>query len=112
MLKIKAAFSLTLKSLLQAASLRFSALSGLYLAGSLGLHTPGSDLEALGFIPPGGSAKSSGIGNSSLAGASLLCVRPELRPGLIEWAARARVLSLTEEPDFQKRFAEEMRFAY
>ncbi|MCL1890169.1 MAG: ASKHA domain-containing protein, partial [Desulfovibrionaceae bacterium] len=110
MLKIRASFAMALHSLLTAASLGFADLQALYLAGTLGSHTPAADLETLAFIPPGGSAKIRAAGNTSLSGAALLCRQPELRRKLGRWASRVRVLSLPDQPDFLRRFAAEMHF--
>ncbi|MCL1915217.1 MAG: ASKHA domain-containing protein [Desulfovibrionaceae bacterium] len=110
MLKIRASFTMTMHSLLEAASLGFADLQALYLAGSLGSHTSAADLEALAFIPPGGSAKIRTAGNTSLSGATLLCRQPELRQKLIRWASRVQILNLPEQPNFLRRFAAEMHF--
>jgi uncharacterized 2Fe-2S/4Fe-4S cluster protein (DUF4445 family) len=110
-LKIKAAFSLVLKSLLKAASLRFTDLRALHLAGTLGAHVRSGDLEVLGFIPPGGGSKVKAAGNTSLAGSALLCRRPALRPELIRWSGRLNTLNLPEQENFQSLYAEEMRFS-
>lgn len=112
LLKIKAAFSLALRLLLQEAGMGFSGLKALYLGGALGAHVDIAALEALGFIPPGGGGKTRAAGNTSLAGAELLCRRPELRGPLAEWAAQVRVLSLTDSADFQAEYTAEMKFAW
>lgn len=112
LVKIKGAFSLALKLLLAEAGLGFADLSRLYLAGSLGAHVDVAALEKLGFIPPGGGAKVEAVGNTSLAGAALLCKKPELRQNLADWAARVRVLDLVEAGDFQAGYAAEMRFVW
>lgn len=112
LLKIKAVFSLALKRLLKEAGLAFPDLSGLYLAGALGSHADISALEALGFIPPGGALKAVAAGNTSLAGAELLRARPALRGPLVDWAAEARVLSLTDAPNFQDEYTDAMKFEW
>lgn len=112
LLKIKGAFSLALKLLLAEAGLNFAGLKKLYLAGALGSHIDISALEGLGFIPMGGASKTVPIGNSSLAGAELLCREPALRQPLVDWAAKLRVLSLTDAGDFQARYTDEMKFSF
>lgn len=112
LLKIKAAFSLAMKLLLKEAGLAFSSLKQLCLAGALGTYMDISALEDLGFIPPGGSVRTAAVGNSSLSGAVLLCQKPELRQALIDWSAGVRVLSLTDAPDFQGAYTNEMKFSW
>lgn len=112
LIKIKAAFSLALKLLLKEAALPWSGLKRLYLAGALGSYADIGALETLGFIPPGGSAKAAPAGNSSLSGAELLCQKPELRQLLAAWAAGVRVLSLTDAPNFQAEYTDEMKFEW
>lgn len=112
LLKIKAAFTLALKLLLKSAGLKFADIKKLYLAGSLGIHTDVAALENLGFIPAGSAVKVLPAGNTSLAGAALLCLRPELRQPLVEWAASVKVLGLAEAPEFQSGYTEEMQFVW
>jgi len=55
-LKVKAAFSLALESLLTASGLESRALARVSLGGALGEHMPETALERLGFLPPGPAA--------------------------------------------------------
>ncbi|MDR2503594.1 MAG: ASKHA domain-containing protein [Deltaproteobacteria bacterium] len=110
MLKIKAAFSLALKSLLKAACLRFTDLRALYLAGSLGAHVRGADLETMGFIPARGGDKVRIAGNTALTGAALLSRRHDLRPRLLRWTRGVHTLNLADQADFLKAFTAEMHF--
>lgn len=110
LLKVKAAFALALDSLLAAAGLRPADVAVLCLAGSLGEHVRPADLEALGFVPAGLSARLQAVGNTSLEGAALLALEPERRDALARLCASARVLVLTEDPDFQHEYLRRMRF--
>ena len=56
-LKVKAAFSLALESLLAASGLESRALARVCLGGALGEHMPETALERLGFLPQGLQAR-------------------------------------------------------
>ena len=110
-LKVRAAFSVALRCLLEQASLPPQALSTLLLAGSLGQHTPADLLVRLGFIPPELGGKARIVGNASLDGASLLAGSPEWRARIIAWAEGCTVVDVSARPDFMQLFAASMRFA-
>ena len=110
LLKVKAAFSLALHSLLAAASLPPAGLACLCLAGALGEHVPVEHLERLGFVPQGLGARIRAVGNASLDGAVLLARRPEQRESLARRCAGAQVIPLAEAPDFHQQYLRHMRF--
>lgn len=110
LLKVKAAFSLALHSLLEAASLRPADLACLCLAGALGEHVPVEHLERLGFVPQGLGARIRAVGNASLDGAVLLARCPEQREALARCCAGAHVIPLAEAPDFHQQYVRHMRF--
>lgn len=110
LLKVKAAFSLAVERLLHAANLPRTALTALYLAGALGMHATPSDLEGIGFLPPGMAARAVAVGNTSLRGAALLLTDPELRAPLSRWRDGCRALDLTADPGFSAAFLRHMRF--
>lgn len=109
-LKVKAAFSLALESLLAEAGLSSRELTRVTLGGALGEHVPLDALESLGFFPPGLGARVRAGGNTSLAGATLLLARPELRVPLIRWSGQCRVLDLTARADFSEQYMRHMFF--
>jgi uncharacterized 2Fe-2S/4Fe-4S cluster protein (DUF4445 family) len=111
-LKIKAAFSLAVKTLVKEAGLTCASLRAFYLAGALGSFVSPQALAVLGFIPEELLSRLVPAGNTALGGAALLAGKPELREKLIRWAARAHTLSLSGQEDFHNRFTEEMRFRF
>lgn len=110
-LKVKAAFSLALESLLQAAQLQAADLQHIFLAGAFGEHVVPEDLEALGILPQGAGARVCAVGNSALQGAALLLLQPEVRPPLARWSAQCHVLDLTADPNFTANYMRHMQFA-
>lgn len=110
LLKVKAAFSLALWSLLEAASLRPADLACLCLAGALGEHVPTEHLERLGFVPQGLGARIRAVGNAALDGAVLLARQPERRVTLARICAGARLIPLADAPDFHQQYLRHMHF--
>jgi hypothetical protein len=128
LLKVKAAFELALLSLLRHAGLKTGDLHTLYLAGALGKHAPLDSLTRLGFLPPGLEEKTVAIGNSALAGMSLLLqdLTASSRHGTnaslstesasspqtcLDQALRnVQTLDLTGYPLFYQRYIEHMTF--
>ena len=111
-LKVKAAFSLGLRRLLDKAGLAFRDLARVRIAGALGSHVNKQALENLGFFPPGAENRLEAVGNTSLAGAALLLRAPNVRPALIRWAATVSTLDLAADPGFTQNFAAHMRFVW
>ncbi|MDR1242087.1 MAG: ASKHA domain-containing protein [Deltaproteobacteria bacterium] len=111
-LKIKAAFSLAVKTLVKEAGLTCGSLRAFYLAGALGSFVTPQALAVLGFVPEELLSRLVPAGNTALDGAALLAGKPELREKLIQWAALAHTLSLAGQEDFHNRFTEEMRFRF
>ena len=109
-LKVKAAFSLVFKVLLEASGLSTFDLKSIYLAGSLGLHSSPTNLEALGFLPGGMHKRVKAIGNSSLRGAGLLLQSEKAKQTALNWTFNTKVLSLTESSTFMDQYLEEMTF--
>jgi uncharacterized 2Fe-2S/4Fe-4S cluster protein (DUF4445 family)/ferredoxin len=114
-LKVKAAFNLAFTSLLEAAGIGPGRLAAVFLAGALGEHAGLDDLERLGFLPPGLKARTRKAGNTSLAGLTVL-LAPATRDAAREFAAglRAgtRLVDLTGEESFGRRYLERMRFVH
>ena len=112
MLKVKAAFSLGLRRLLDRAGLASRDLTRVCVAGSLGRHVNKRALENLGFFPPGMENRLEAVGNTSLAGSALLLQNPKVRPALVRWAAAVKTHDLASDPIFRQNFADQMRFAW
>ena len=110
LLKVKAAFSLALDTLLSEARLQPQDLACLCLGGALGEHLQPEVLEELGFVPHGLARRIRAVGNSSLAGAALLARDTGWRDRLAALCARARVLPLVDKPDFHRAYLRQMRF--
>lgn len=110
LLKIKSAFTLAMKFLLQEAGLQAEDLASIYLAGALGEHVNLPDMVELGFLPAGLGRKVCAAGNTSLQGAMLLATHSELREALTQWCRTVHTLKLAELPDFSRLFADEMHF--
>lgn len=109
-LKVKAAFSLALESLLERAGLKSRDLQRVCLGGALGEHIPDGVLERLGFLPQGLQSRTLAAGNTSLKGASLLLRQPALRERLIRWSAGCRIVDLTSRTDFSALYMRHMAF--
>lgn len=111
-LKVKAAFSLGLRRLLDHAGLASRGLTQVFLAGALGRHVHPRALEELGFFPPGMASRLVAVGNASLAGASILVHNEEARGALTWWATRAGGLELASDPSFARDYPDHMRFLW
>ncbi|MEW5774771.1 MAG: ASKHA domain-containing protein [Thermodesulfobacteriota bacterium] len=112
LLKVKAAFDLALSRLLAEAGLDARDLSAVCLAGALGRHAAPADLEDLGFLPPGLGGRVRAVGNTSLAGASLVLADPAARAWVEGLPDRCRVLDLAADPGFQAAYLARMRFVH
>ena len=110
LLKVRAVFALALEKLLAAANLAPEHLVTLCLAGALGRHAHPDDLARLGFVPGTAAGKIRAVGNTSLDGAALLLQKPGKAAELATLCAKAQVLSLTDEADFEHNYLRCMRF--
>lgn len=110
-LKVKAAFSVAVESLLVAARLEPGAVRRVYLAGAMGEHVAPDTLEALGFLPHGLARCATATGNTALRGAALLLLKPHCRAPLAAWSRRCRILDIANAPDFSTHYLRHMRFA-
>ncbi len=111
-LKVKAAFSVAVRGLMEAAGLVPADLACLAIAGALGRHVRPRTLERLGFVPMGTEGRVRTVGNSSLEGACLLALHPERRAGLAALCAGAGLLQPAADPGFHERYLLAMRFAH
>ena len=112
-LKVKAAFSLAVYSLLNAAELAPGDLRACCLAGALGRHARADDLFALGFFPAALKAnRVKAVGDTALAGAELILADPRARDLAAQWAAGVKVLNLTGDKTFMQLYLNHMRFCF
>lgn len=112
-LKVKAAFSLAVHSLLAAAELSPADLRACCLAGALGRHVRADDLFALGFLPAALKAsKVTSVGNTALAGAKLMLADPRARDLAAQWASGVKVLNLAADKTFMRLYLNHMRFCF
>lgn len=112
-LKVKAAFSLSVHSLLNAAELAPGDLQACCLAGALGRHVRTEDLFALGFLPAALKAnKVKAVGDTALSGAELILADPRARDLAAQWAAGVKVLNLTADKTFMRLYLNHMRFCF
>lgn len=109
-LKVKAAFSVALESLLSQARDGVRSGTALCLAGALGAHAAAQDLETLGFIPRGMAGAVRAVGNTSLEGACLLGLHPELRERISQMCTNITLLRPDQEQNFHRRYIDAMHF--
>ncbi len=103
-LKVKAAFSVALASLLQKAGLVPADLCSLNIAGALGSHLQAATLERLGFVPGGMAGRVKSVGNTSLEGASLLAMDQTSCEELARLCQDAVLLEPAKEQSFQEQY--------
>lgn len=112
-LKVKAAFTLGLSFLCAQGNVSIDKLQAIYIAGALGQHSNLTDLESLGFFPPGSSHKSHVVGNTSLKGAILLACDKGRRQENANLARHVQPVNLGTEQEYaSSRFARHMLFEY
>ena len=112
LLKVKAAFETAVRILLAEAQLSYSGLSAVLLAGALGEHVQATDLEVLGFFPPGSVSRVRCVGNTSLTGACLAAARDDVRRWLADLPGRTRLVEVLAVPDFQRMYLDSMRLTH
>ncbi|MBQ9536723.1 MAG: DUF4445 domain-containing protein [Desulfovibrionaceae bacterium] len=110
LLKVRAAFATALELLLKRAKMPSQSLKHILLAGALGQHVAGLDLETLGFLPLGSHSRLTALGNAALAGSCLLLQESGLREELAKWLQVAQVLDLSTHPDFERTYVAKMHF--
>ena len=103
-LKVKAAFSVALASLLQKAGLASADLCSLNIAGALGSHLQAATLEKLGFVPGGMAGRVKSAGNTSLEGTCLLALDLASRDELARLCQGAVLLEPARDKSFQEQY--------
>ncbi len=112
-LKVKAAFTLGIKLLLQKTSMSADRLARIYLAGEIGKHVELEDLGQLGFLPKGSMHKTRVLGNTSLKGALLIAGESRVRKWVQALPEKVHTLALANEPKYLSTdFFRHMRFEY
>lgn len=109
-LKVKAAFSLALVTLLEEARMPPASLQHIFLAGALGEHVPAQVMEDLGFVPQGMGQRMEAVGNTALQGAHELALHPTLREKLAQFRQHCQLVALSEQHDFTEKYMRHMRF--
>ncbi len=112
LLKVKAACNLAVAALLEAGGLATARLSRVYLAGAFGARVSPSDLETLGFFPPGLAPRIRVAGNLSLEGATLFLVDQSARRAAEALPGRTSVVPLAGGEDASEAFIRRMVFTY
>lgn len=108
LLKVRAALSVGVASLLQAAKLSPSDIACWKIAGATGAFATSADLETLGL--PGESSKLQAIGNAALDGACLLAREPEKLDFLATLCKRATLVELVGQSGFSSAWLEAMQW--
>lgn len=111
-LKVKAAFNLAMSTLLDTANIGPSQLAAILIAGALGEHVSLKDLETLGFLPPGGNAKTVKAGNTSLQGTQHILTNTGARNFARTLPDTITALDLATDESFSAKYLERMRFTY
>lgn len=113
-LKVKAAFTFAVSSLLAQGGIGTAAVRGWHAGGALGRHVRPGDLETLGFLPAGGALSFHPHGNLSLEGAARMLGREKnrYRDLAADWAGRTRVIDLTRSPAGAETIIDHMRFVF
>lgn len=96
--------------LLKESGLTSADLQAVYLSGGFGRHLNLSSALTIGLLVPGFGEITKPIGNSSLAGCSMICLQPNLMDKAVELAAMAQEFNLSEHPDFQNLFMDNILF--
>jgi uncharacterized 2Fe-2S/4Fe-4S cluster protein (DUF4445 family) len=112
LLKVKAACNLAIAALLCAAGLSTSQLASVYLAGAFGAKVAPTDLESLGFFPPGLSSRTRVAGNLSLEGATLFLRDLKARGTAESLPERTAIVPLVTGGDASDSFIRRMVFSY
>jgi uncharacterized 2Fe-2S/4Fe-4S cluster protein (DUF4445 family) len=106
----KAAVSAALAITLSEAGVLWDAVDEILVAGAFGEGVGSGLLARVGVVPLDLRAKVSGAGNTSLIGATAICLdeKSEVRAEAV--ASRARSLELALSPAFQRTFLDRMAF--
>ena len=107
----KAAIRAGVELLLATCGISPDELKTVIIAGAFGYHLKEQSLFRTGFLPAMKNAKLLYVGNSSLEGAVRMLLDAGLINKSVHIARSAQVVELSQNPDFERTFVREMRFA-
>ncbi|MDD6088519.1 MAG: ASKHA domain-containing protein [Desulfovibrionaceae bacterium] len=108
-LKVKAAFSMTLAHLAAEYAEEFANQNlEFVLSGAFGAHISPENLETLNFLPPGSASRTIVAGNTSLDGAEALLLYPDIESSLRNLCRQCAVVSRI--PDHSAEYISHMHF--
>lgn len=97
-------------ALLKQAGIAMEDLDRVLIAGQFGAHLPAESLVGVGILPPGVEEKLVYVGNSSKTGAYMALMSQKARKDMEALAAKISYFELAETSDYERVFAECMRF--
>lgn len=106
----KSAIRAGFETMLEQAGMTAQSVRRVYLAGGFGTKLPVASAGAIGLIAPKLLEKTVPMGNTALAGASMLLGSRSLREKLQALCRTAQVIALAEDPIFCEKFMQYMSF--
>lgn len=97
-------------ALLNKAGIRMEELDKVMIAGQFGAHLPAESLTGTGILPKEVEDKIIYVGNSSKTGAYMTLLSEQVKEEMEGLAERMEYIELAETEDYEKLFAESMRF--
>ncbi len=97
-------------ALLKKAGITMEELDRVLIAGQFGAHLPAESLVGVGILPPEVEEKLFYVGNSSKTGAYMALMSKKARSEMEELARKIDYFELAETEDYERVFAECMRF--
>ena len=106
----KAAVAGGIQVLLRQRGISPEQVDGLYLAGGFGSYMDPDSAAAIGMLPRALADRCRTLGNTALAGASMVALDRQYGEKLQEIARQCSYLELSGNPDFTEAFTESMTF--
>jgi len=97
-------------ALLKKAGISMADLDKVLIAGQFGAHLPAESLVGVGILPEQVKGKLVYVGNSSKTGAYMALMSQRVRKEMEQLAENIRYFELAETSDYERVFAEAMRF--
>ncbi len=97
-------------ALLKKAGIEMDDLDRVLIAGQFGAHLPAESLIGVGILPEQVRGKLTYVGNSSKTGAYMALMSRKVREEIEQLAERIEYFELAETDDYERVFAEAMRF--
>lgn len=107
----KSAIRAGMETLLHTASLGWEAVDTLLIAGGFGSYLNLDSAASIGLIPQGLQARTTVLGNTALAGASMLLLHKAFADETQHLAKQAQSLALNSNPYFMEQYIEHMLFS-